>query len=268
MDYVAHFRREVEAFEAAARAIGADEAPIVPSCPDWSMTDLVAHLGGLHHGLIHLIRGGMREAPPDWADPDVLDLPANHPDWPVSLEDTPTQGPLPAGLIDWFAAGAASLADLLAERDPAEEVWTWSPDKSVGFWRRMQSIEAAVHRWDAENAVGDAAPIDAELAADAIRQTFEVMAPFRRAVRQAPPGQGEQYRFRPTDGTDAWTVRFDGEVVRLDGAAATGPSDVEFVGTASDLALFVWGRLPADRLTDVRGNPDAVDRYFVLVPPV
>lgn len=50
-----------------------------------------------------------------------------------------------SGLVDWFA-----------ERDPTEPVWTWSPDKSVGFWRRMQTIGAAIHRWDAQNAVGTA----------------------------------------------------------------------------------------------------------------
>jgi hypothetical protein len=32
--------------------------------------------------------------------------------------------------------------------------------------------------------------------------------------------------------------------------------------------LFLWGRIPADRLADVRGNRDATGRYFALVPPV
>ena len=228
------------------------------------MTDLVAHLGGVHRGIIHVVRGGLRDEP-DWTDLGILHLPAGGEDWPMSLEDTPSRGPLPDGLVDWFAEGAAALADLFAERDPAEPVWTWSPDQSVGFWRRMQCIEAAVHRWDAENAIGTPSPVDTELASDAIRQTFEVMAPYRRAVLHGPAGRGERYRFRLTDGTDTWTVRFDGDAVRLDDAAATGSSDVEFVGTASDLALFLWGRLPADRL-DLPGSPDAVDRYFALVP--
>jgi len=264
VDFVAHFRREVEAFEAAARAVGAGDAPIVPSCPEWTMTDLVAHLGGVHRGIIHIVRGGLRDEP-DWTDLGMLDLPAGGEDWPMSLGNTPTLGPLPDGMVDWFAAGASALADLFAERDPAEPVWTWSPDQSVGFWRRMQCIEAAVHRWDAQNTVGTPAPIDTELAADAVRQTFEVMAPYRRALLHAAPGQGEQYGFRTSDGAGAWTVRFDGDTVRLDDAASAGPSDVDFVATASDLALFLWGRLPADRL-DLRGNRDAVDRYFTLVP--
>src|SRR3712207_1775237 len=67
-----------------------------------------------------------------------------------------------------------------------QPVWTWSPERTTGFWLRMQTIEAAVHRWDAENAIGAGQPIDAELAADAVGQTFQVMAPARRAWRQAP----------------------------------------------------------------------------------
>jgi hypothetical protein len=53
----------------------------------------------------------------------------------------------------------------------------------------MQAIEASVH-WDAEHATGTAAPVDTELAADAIGQTFEIMAPMRRARRRRDRGSG------------------------------------------------------------------------------
>ncbi|GAB2581799.1 hypothetical protein GCM10027168_13150 [Streptomyces capparidis] len=66
-------------------------------------------------------------------------------------------------------------------RDPAEPVWTWSRERTVGFRLRMQTIEAAVHRWDAQ-----VAPVDGVLVADAVSQTFQVMAPFRRAAEWAP----------------------------------------------------------------------------------
>ncbi len=137
---------------------------------------------------------------------------------------------------------------------------------AVGFWLRVQAIEAAVHRWDAENALGAAQPIEAEFAAAAIGQNFRVMAPARRAWTQAPPGAGERYRFRRSDGPDEWTVCFEGDDVRLDGGA--GPCDAELTGTASDLMLHLWGRIPADRLAEVKGGKDALERYFALVPPV
>lgn len=61
-----------------------------------------------------------------------------------------------------------------------------------------------------------------------------------------------------------WTVYFEGDV-RLN--ESTGPCDVELAGTASDLMLFLWHRIPAVQLDEVKGDRGALDRYFTLVPP-
>ena len=129
----------------------------------------------------------------------------------------------------------------------------------------MQAIEAAVHRWDAENAVGAAQPLDAALAADAIGQTFEVMAPMRRARGKAPPGQGERFLFQRTDGPGTWVVQFDGDAV-LPGKP-DGHYDIQISGTASDLALFLWQR-PVTGKLDAQGAASLLTRYFALVPPL
>jgi hypothetical protein len=191
---------------------------------------------------------------------------------------------VPAGLLEWFGAGAAHLAECFRAAEPGEQVWTWSPDHSVGFWQRMQAIEAAVHRWDAENALEAAGPLDAALAVDVIGQILEILVPIRRAMAQAPPGQGERFAFRRTDGPETWAVRFDGEAVRFDGEAVRfdendsqvdgqdggqgdGTPGIQISGTASDLALFLWQRPVTGRL-GVRGDSSLLERYFVLVPPV
>ncbi|MGI8331770.1 maleylpyruvate isomerase family mycothiol-dependent enzyme [Actinomadura scrupuli] len=264
MDYLPHFHREIQGFLAAARqAAGAGTTALVPSCPGWSVSDLVLHLGGVHRYLTPVLRDRLLK-PPDPADLTVLDLPADRAGWPVP-EQAPNRGPMPPGMIDWFAEGASALEAQFRGGDPGERVWTWSREQTAGFWLRMQTIEAAVHRWDAESAVGEPQPVEAELAADAVGQTFEVMAPARRAWRQAPPGAGERFRFRQTDGSGSWTVHFDGDQVLLtDGDL---PCEAELAGTASDLMLFLWRRIPADGL-EVRGGEGVSDRYFVLVPPV
>src|SRR4051794_6841056 len=246
MDYVPHFRREIAAFEDAIRR-AAGGAPPVPSCPGWSMSDLLAHLGYVHRYVIHIIEQRLA-TPPDPQNRAFLNLPKDTRGWPAP-EQAPNSGPVPTSLIDWFADGATTLESLFGSRDPNEPVWTWSREQTVGFWSRMQSIEAAVHRWDAENALGTAQPVDSDLAADAIEQNFTVMAPFRRARTQAPPGLGERIRFRRTDGTDVWTVHFDGDAVRL--IPRTEPRHVELVGPASDLMLFLWHRIAADQLLGV-----------------
>ncbi|MDJ0343409.1 maleylpyruvate isomerase family mycothiol-dependent enzyme [Streptomyces sp. H10-C2] len=266
MDYVPHFHREILSFDAAVRrAAGADEAPLVPSCPNWSVTDLIGHLGVVHRYVARIIRERLVERP-DITDLTFIDLPAEHKGWPTPENTPPNRGPVPDGLVDWFADGASALESLFESGGPSEPVWTWSQEHTIGFWLRMQTIEAAVHRWDAENATGAAQPAEAELAADAVSQTFEVMAPARRAWNQAPPGSGERFGFRQTDGTGKWTVRFAGDGVQL--TEAGGPCDVEAAGTASDLMLFLWQRLPADRLDEVKGDRRMLDHYFTLVPPV
>jgi hypothetical protein len=96
-------------------------------------------------------------------------------------------------------------------------------------------------------------------------------------MAQAPPGQGERFAFRRTDGPETWAVRFDGEAVRFgendsqvdgqDGGQGDGTPGIQISGTASDLALFLWQRPVTGRL-DVRGDSSLLERYFVLVPPV
>jgi len=264
VDYAGHFGQEVAAFEAAGReAVSSQAAPAVPSCPEWVMTDLVLHLG-LVHRMVARVIGERMQQPPAEGDRLWLGLAGPWRDW-LPPDRAPRQSPVPSGLVDWFRAGAAELAELFRVTDPDERVWTWSPDQSVSFWQRMQAIEIAVHRWDAQNAVSAAQPIDAALAADAIAQTFEVMVPMRRAVAKAPPGQGERFVFRRTDGPDAWAVRFDGDAVPF--GAPQGTYDIQVSGTASDLALLLWQRDVAGGL-DVQGDSSLLSRYFVLVPPL
>lgn len=58
-------------------------------------------------------------------------------------------------------------------------------------------------------------------------------------------------------------MRFEGagmEVRREDGR-----SDVTIWGSASDLLLFLWHRIPASRL-EIVGDRSMVERYFEFVP--
>ncbi|ATL32510.1 maleylpyruvate isomerase family mycothiol-dependent enzyme [Streptomyces formicae] len=267
MDYAAQFRRETRAFEIAVRRAAEESAsdgvPLVPSCPGWSVTDLMFHLGSVHRQTMRVITEGLRE-PPRGFDPAARRPPAVGAGWP-DPERAPNRGPLPSALVDWFTEGATALAELFAVRDPAEPVWSWSREQTVGFWQRTGTIEAAVHRWDAEHAIGAARPIERHLAAEAVTHTFEVMAPARRAWRTAPAGQGERLRFKQADGFRIWVVQTDPEEVLLN--QGSGCCEVELTATASDLALFLWHRIPTDGL-GVRGDVSLLDRYFKLVPPL
>ncbi|WP_405427013.1 maleylpyruvate isomerase family mycothiol-dependent enzyme [Streptomyces erythrochromogenes] len=253
IDRIPLFRSEAAAFEKAVRRAYDRGGPVpqVPSCPGWTVTDLVRHLGGVHRYLAHVLRERLTTPP----DPAGLTHPA--------IAEVPDD---PDALTDWFAQGARELAELFRELGPDTPVWTWSTEQTSGFWLRMQLIELAVHRWDAEAATGTPGPLDPFVAVDAVTQTVEVMAPARRTWQQAPPGTGERYRFRRTDGPESWTVHFSGDQVRLE-TAATAPVAVEAAGSASDLALFLWRRVPAAAL-HVTGDTGLLPHWFTLVPPV
>jgi uncharacterized protein (TIGR03083 family) len=218
------------------------------------------HLGWVHRLVVRVV-GERTQQPPAQDDLSWLTLPSPWLDW-LPPGRAPRQSPVPVDLVDWFQTGAA---ELFRAADPGERVWTWSADRSVGFWQRMQMVEAAFHRWEAQQAVSAAQPIEASLAADAIAQTFEVMMPMRRAAAQAPPGRGERFVFRRTDGPQTWAVRFDNDPGLLGPPA--DDYDLQISGTASDLALFLWHRDVTGSL-EVQGDSSLLSRYFTLVPPI
>ncbi|MGW5847469.1 maleylpyruvate isomerase N-terminal domain-containing protein [Streptomyces sp. NPDC055254] len=65
-----HARSETDAFERAVhRALRpGGPPPLVPSCPGWSVSHLVGHLGGGHRYVGHILRGHLTE------EPDARDL--------------------------------------------------------------------------------------------------------------------------------------------------------------------------------------------------
>jgi hypothetical protein len=127
------------------------------------------------------------------------------------------------------------------------------------------ALETAIHRWDAQLAHGEPAPVEAALAAEGIEETFEVMVFARRVWAEHPrQGAGETYHFHRTDGPGEWLVRFPPEGPVIGREHAKG--DIALRGSASDLFLFLWQRIPAERL-EIFGDRRLVERYFELVPP-
>jgi uncharacterized protein (TIGR03083 family) len=173
---------------------------------------------------------------------------------------------LPSGLLDVFEETAHRLESALYVLPPNEPVHTWwEPSRTAGFLQRRMALETAVHRWDAQLAHGIPESIEADLAADGIDETFEVMLPARRGWAKSPlPGSGKTYRFHRTDGPGEWLVRFAPEAPVVTREHAKG--DVAVRGPAADLLLFLWHRIPADRL-EVFGDAALLDRYFEHVPP-
>lgn len=262
-EYLQALRDDADALAAAA-SLGLSAA--VPSCPGWSVADLVVHTGAVHRAQASIVATRAQE--PAGIRREMFDSVPGLLPW---LEGSVLMGresdltAIPPGLIEWFTEGAALLVDALVAADPDEPVWSWSQDQRVRHYLRMMPIETAVHRWDAQLAHGRETPIARPLAAEGIAHTFEVMMPMRRSRLEAREGQGERYRFRCTDGPEAWEIHFAGEPEVIPGGE--GRADVTLEGPASDLFLFLWHRVPATSL-QLRGDEALIERYFELVPPL
>ena len=230
-------RREGHALDASARAAGVDA--VVPSCPGWKVADLLAHTGRIHRWVTAILVEGREVRGEHWSE--------NEP--PPENE-----------LLDWFAAGVDPLADALLASGPDVEVWTWTPDKTSGFWARRQSVETAVHRYDAQLAAGTPAPVAPDLAVDGVDELFDLIPFWPWADRVK--GDGETLHFHCTDGEGEWFVRLHPDGVTVTREHAKGA--VAARGSASDLLLFLYGRVPAERL-DVFGDTALLAHWRELV---
>lgn len=225
IDHRAAVAEETARFVAAVK--DADLATAVPSCPGWTLADLVKHTGSVQRWFSVLLRTRIQE-PPRKREVD-LRLP--------DQED---------GYADWLAQSATVAADAFAATDPNLPMWAWGADQHARFWARRMLFETLLHRADAELALGLRPSLDRALAVDGIDE-FLVNLPF--ATFFAPKvanlrGPDRTIGFRTTDGGDAWVVRLRPDGFGLDTAHPTAAAaDATVRGTAADLLLLVYGRM-------------------------
>jgi len=179
---------------------------------------------------------------------------------------------------DWSAFGTdvwlgfkvelQGLLTLLHARDPDEPTWTWGNDQHVRFVHRRIAQELSIHRWDFEDAVGEALPIDPTLAADGVQEFLDEFsaAPPRplswrrdtyRSASELFGGDGECLRFQCGDIDAAWTIIARSD--RFDVVTDTD-ADITTTGTASDINLFFWGRIDRSQLETI-GDLSLLERW-------
>lgn len=225
--------RDAAGFRAAVVTAGFD-AP-VPSCPDWTVADLVWHLTEVHHFWAFVV-ATQAEAPDAYVEPERVDGDA---------------------LLARFDADLAVLLDAL--RAPAEApVWTWSSDHTVGFIQRRMAHETAMHRWDAEAAAGRPADIDATLASDGIDEFVHHFL-----AGSASGSVGGSVHIHCGDVAGEWTVRPDQDGFHVTREHAKG--DCALRGPASDLLLALWRRVGLEAV-DVVGDTAVAQRFVAAAP--
>lgn len=199
----------------------------VPACPGWTVRDLTIHIGSIHRWAAAIVLSGQR-----------LDV-------PMALVEEP--------LVEWYAGTATALLAALQAVHPDEPVPNFSRiDERAAFWPRRQLHETTVHAVDAAQALGlDEADwtVAPAIAADGVDEVLQVMFP-RMTARGRRPDVRSPIRLVATDLGQSWVV--------APGSGDLGPplqlhhshdTDVAVSGTAADLYLGLWHRVPLERLS-------------------
>ncbi len=252
MDHLTVIHAETRRFIEVLRDV--DPAAPVPTCPDWTVADLLWHFTDVHAFWAAILGTG---AVTDEEQERVEESKPSRPDDPQAM-------------IALLETETAALIAQLAARADDEPAWSWfATDQTVGFTRRMQVHEATMHRVDAEAAAGAAsAPIAPEVAADGIAHAIEVMLAWW--------GTNPGFEFHPTAGVVE--VRpSDAEPRLVVGGRwrGTGQSGKEYDepglafvdagepvatlgGTAEEIDRWLWGRGPEPAATGDTVALDAV----------
>jgi uncharacterized protein (TIGR03083 family) len=190
----------------------------------------------------HKVRVMADEAWPDpWPPADVLE---------TAERD-------PAGFL------ADAKAELFAEfsrhqlEDPA--VTFSADDRTIAFWVRRMALEIAVHRYDAELAHDKPTPIADDLATDGIDEMLRVML-------AGPWWESRVVTKHPLDASVAVEAGGRRWLCRLTATSVTvvedpgAPAEATVSGSSPDVFLWLWGRVPDERVT-IDGDRDVAGGF-------
>ncbi|HMK11017.1 MAG TPA: maleylpyruvate isomerase family mycothiol-dependent enzyme, partial [Acidimicrobiales bacterium] len=223
-----------------ARTAGLDAR--VPTCPDWTVAQLVAHQSMVHRWATEHISHGNPDAA--LTDEQILDT---APD-----------------LLVYYDEGFAALVAALDAAPPDLDVFTFLKDAPAPrqFWARRQAHETTMHAVDAQAAALGRAPatveagIDPSLAVDGLDELLRGF--FTRGKSKLFDGSPFVMVVAPSDADRRWLVRVDERLTVDPGDVDAADADARLTGSAAALYLGLWNR--GDEIS-VEGEPEVLARW-------
>ncbi|MEV4642427.1 maleylpyruvate isomerase family mycothiol-dependent enzyme [Actinoplanes sp. NPDC049548] len=246
--YFAEF--ETETARLATLAHDTDSRRPIPTCPGWTMEQLVGHVGRGHRWAAEIIRLRLLE--------------------PIPMQEVVVPGD-PDERSAWLTEGARMLADAVRAAGPEQPVWTWQRDRTAGFWLRRMFHDEVVHRFDAELALGIEGSLAADLAVDGVSDVLDTAAILSMPNIGVPSGfaglagSGEALQFVATDpelgASGEWSVtRSPAGITWQHGHRQ---ADVTVRGPAVHLLLLLNRRLSAETAdVEITGDPDLFAHWW------
>ncbi|MFE7115660.1 maleylpyruvate isomerase family mycothiol-dependent enzyme [Streptomyces sp. NPDC057654] len=240
----------------ATSLVDADLKAMVPSCPEWTLEDLLRHLGGAHRRVEATVRTRATEFVPDEQ---------------VSGISGP-EGADVHTLAAWLRDGAAELVRTLHETGPEVDVWVFFGTGSVSFWARRMAHETVVHRADVDLTLGAEFAVDGEVGADTIDEWLQIGA-LPQLMEARPElrellGPGRTLHFHGTDavpGVEAeWLLDLTGDAIVV--RQAHEKAAVALRGSITDVLLVVFRRQPVSAgRVEVIGDAELLDFWLERV---
>ncbi|MFD9961214.1 maleylpyruvate isomerase family mycothiol-dependent enzyme [Amycolatopsis sp. NPDC058986] len=242
-DHLAEGLRE-QAGAVAAVVEAVPPGTAVPTCPLWTIRELVGHIGQAHRWAAGIVRTRTAAAFPD----PLVAEPGEPPSWP-----------------HWLCDGAAELIDAVREAGASSPLWTPIGERPAAFWLRRMLAETVVHHADAALATGKPYEIAADLAEDVISEAMDILsapnATSLRASLAALRGDGQTLRWQPQDLPAGWRITRTPDGFSWDRSA--NGADVTVNGPVRDLMLVFARRLPpTDHRVEVTGDRELLDDWL------
>lgn len=211
----------------------------VPTCPGWTVRDLMHHLGSIHRLTVDALVNSRSTFPSERELVDIV-------------------GPLPQDddLVAWIRSGLHQLINSFKDAPTNVEcVQLFPGTTALDFWVRRQAHETTIHRVDVESARGDEiSHVNRSFAADGID---ELLCGFHSrtdsGVRSSIPSSIQIRATDPEANGESWFVHLSDTQPPLVTRSALRPADCTVSGPLELLYLALWNRLPFTDL-EVDGN--------------
>ncbi|MDT7746470.1 MAG: hypothetical protein QOD96_132 [Pseudonocardiales bacterium] len=228
----------------------ADQSVRVPTCPEWTLQQLVRHVG----------RGDR------WAATIVAERSETVIDPRSVANGKPPEDA--DGALAWLHGSAGAVVDAVAQVGADTKVWTFIGPKPAEWWIRRRLHESTVHRADAAIALGTDYELSPELAADGVSEWLDLVSARPRS--DAPPvlEDGLTLHLHATDGDlgpdGEWMIRSSGGSVSWEHGHGKGTAAVR--GRASDLLLAVLRRSSAGGAVETIGDAAVWANWLARTP--